>query len=106
MKVNILGTEYGFTPEDDTITNEDYDGICSIYTKVIKIKPVKALLEKEDDVEEKITRWKEITRHEIIHAFFFESGLEEQCYDEQIVDWVAKQFPKMQKVFEELGCDR
>ena len=45
-------------------------------------------------------------RHEIIHAFLYESGLHE-CWDHKIghdetyVDWVAVQFPKLLKVFQE-----
>lgn len=49
-------------------------------------------------------------RHEIIHAFLFESGLSENFthpeygHDETYVDWIASQFPKMCEVFKEVGC--
>ena len=49
-------------------------------------------------------------RHEIIHAFLSESGLSvnfEHCskfgHEETMVDWIAIQFPKIHKVYEELG---
>lgn len=46
-----------------------------------------------------------IVRHEIIHAFLNESGLGE-CSDwakeEEMIDFFARQFPKMLKVFKDL----
>lgn len=50
-------------------------------------------------------------RHEIIHAFLFESGLSDNTFDcehwarnEEMVDWFAKQSPKIHKAFSEVGC--
>ena len=46
-------------------------------------------------------------RHEIVHAFLYESGLDvssEWARNEEIVDWIALQTPKLQKAFEEAGC--
>lgn len=47
-------------------------------------------------------------RHEIIHAFLFESGLDgsaapSDCWatNEEMVDWMAIQMPKILKVFRE-----
>ena len=49
---------------------------------------------------------KTVIRHEIIHAFLYESGLEGNTNDsenwaqnEEMVDWIAIQFPKILKVF-------
>jgi hypothetical protein len=54
---------------------------------------------------------KKVLRHEIIHAFMYESGLWENSHDvegwaqnEEMTDWIAIQFPKMQKAFEEAGA--
>lgn len=56
---------------------------------------------------------RKVIRHEIIHAFMFESGLhscahyeatENEEHPEMIVDWVAVQFPKLLKVFMEAGA--
>ena len=47
-----------------------------------------------------------VIRHELVHAFIFESGLCECCSwadNEELVDWIARQFPKMNKVFSELN---
>lgn len=46
-------------------------------------------------------------RHELIHAFLFESGLAENsswAQNEEMVDWFARQFPKLLKVFNELDA--
>ena len=48
---------------------------------------------------------KRILRHEIIHAFMFESGLgfnfEHKPFgqDETMIDWFAIQYPKIKKIF-------
>lgn len=36
--------------------------------------------------------------------FFNECGLDDYSYDEELVSWIAAQFPKMLKVFQELDC--
>lgn len=46
-------------------------------------------------------------RHEIVHAFLFESGLAENsdwAQNEEMVDWVAKQGPKLLKAWQEAGA--
>ena len=60
---------------------------------------------KEDQVEYR----KQVLRHEIVHAFLFESGLdinsnksEEWARNEEMIDWLAIQFHKIEKVFKEL----
>jgi predicted SprT family Zn-dependent metalloprotease len=54
---------------------------------------------------------KKVIRHEIIHAFLIESGLnnnsmkvEYWAQNEEMVDWIAYQFPKISMVFKEIGC--
>ena len=109
MKVNILGTEYTIEErsiEEDALLNS-MDGYCdkSIHLIVISKPSPDATL---GDFE-----WykKKIMRHEIIHAFLYESGIGESYksanqygHDESMVDWFAAQFHKIQKVYEEAGC--
>lgn len=45
-----------------------------------------------------------VFRHEIVHAFFGESGLKDYMHDETLVDWIAAQLPKMVKVMAQAGC--
>lgn len=51
-------------------------------------------------------------RHEIIHAFLFESGLwvnsnSVECWamNEEMIDWIAIQYPKISKVFKKLDIE-
>ena len=59
-----------------------------------------------DDLKNWPEYQKVVKRHEIIHAFMFESGLAQDMYhtpyghDEAEIDWMAIQFPKMMQVFE------
>jgi len=104
-KLNILGTEYELKragQKDDTRL-EDNDGYCDEYAKIIGVC---------DDYNENFSQGtrkldvfkKKVLRHEIIHAFLFESGLTEQGQDEELVDWLAVQFPKMLKAFQEVDA--
>lgn len=55
---------------------------------------------------------RETLRHEIVHAFLCESGLADSAAsslgpwpkNEEMVDWIALQGPKMLRAFEETGC--
>ena len=49
-------------------------------------------------------------RHEILHAFLYESGLRENsctsfawAENEEMIDWFAIQFPKILKIYGELN---
>ena len=107
-KINILGTEYTITECDDKEDEilKDIDGYCDKTTKVICIT--------KKTPDSNLGDWevyrKKILRHEIIHAFLFESGLHENFehksfgHEETTIDWIAVQFPKMQKAFEEVGA--
>ena len=53
--------------------------------------------------------YKKTLRHELVHAFLYESGLfnntnSDWAKNEEVVDWIAIQFEKMLKVFIELQC--
>lgn len=43
-----------------------------------------------------------VARHEIIHAFLYESGIRD--HDEKMVDWVAMMLPKMYETCFKAGC--
>lgn len=112
--VNILGTEYTITFENDEEVAKqmdasvgDYGGFCNAYSHKIVI----STLDKLHDTEEvKEILKKENMRHEIVHAFLNESGLgycasNTECWakNEEMVDWFAIQSPKIFKVFQELN---
>lgn len=112
MKVNVLGTEYSIinkNENDDEILN-NCDGYCDKTEKKIVICKMDKTTSNLGNLE--VYR-KKVLRHEIVHAFLFESGLHENGeyeshspggHPEQIVDWIAIQFPKMLKAFKEVGA--
>lgn len=99
--INILGTEYVARTDDDACMEMNADGLCKFYDKQIVVRSLEKMLGTDDSEDIKRIRMQEVVRHEIIHAFFTESGLD--CYsdNEQLVSWIAVQFPKMLKVFRE-----
>lgn len=103
MIVNILGTEYKIISEK--FKNKDIDGYCDYTSKEIHIRNDN--INNVRDFEYLIQKQ---LRHEIIHAFMCESGLQENWehlqqfgHDETTVDWIAIQYPKIAKVFNKLG---
>ena len=105
-EVNILGTEYSIKRQKgkETAKLENADGICEFYSKEIAIDDFEPTSE---TVANPNLYKKKVLRHEIVHAFLYESGLDassEWARNEEIVDWIALQAPKLQKAFEEAGC--
>ncbi len=115
MKVNILGTEYSIethkVSEDEYMQKNRLAGYCGEEDKKIII----ADMSEEEyftGMDEKSQKkyWRKVCRHEIIHAFFNESGLSDSsnCYDgawaknEEMVDWFAIQSPKIFAVYQSL----
>ena len=108
MEVNILGTEYtiSITPKGEDPRLEDNDGYTDTSEKLCVIDD---LSEAEKCIESKgdlKSYRRQVMRHEIVHAFLFESGLDVNswAYNEELVDWFAIQFPKIAKAFAEADC--
>jgi len=102
MKIDILGTEYTIKKcklNSKHLENK-YDGTTDYSTRKIYVS---------DELEGR--EYREVMRHEIIHAFLLESGLYTEMshpgigHDEQMIDWMAIQYPKIRKVFHELHID-
>lgn len=105
-KVNVLGTEYeiirGVKEESDPKLKDNADGYCDFTTKKIVIAE---MIESEYTVENLKHYENKVIRHELIHAFLYESGLDvnsDWARNEEVIDWIAIQFEKMFKVFKEL----
>lgn len=116
-KVNILGTTYAvrkISPGEDVYMSKmHFGGVCDGGTKTITIINLKELPDFADEPKEVIVaKEKEILRHEIVHAFLNESGLEWNsspveiawAKNEEMVDWFALQFPKIYKAYIEMDC--
>lgn len=117
MKVNILGADYTITvkeyDEDEVFERRSIDGYCDGLTKQIVVCDMSTYKGWEHELRETIeAAQKETLRHEIIHAFFYESGLGDSSLNldgawaknEEMVDWFALQGPKIYKAWQEAGA--
>lgn len=115
MKVNILGTQYSveFVPydEDPKFKQFGFCGYCTANQKKIVVCDLNTHPNWVDDPDEaKQYEMNTTVRHEVVHAFFFESGLANAStvYDsawaqnEEMVDWFAIQGPKIFTAWKEL----
>lgn len=108
--VNILGTDYKMRfVADGTDRLGDFaaDGYVDTTIKEIVIGHFKPDNRSMQDLD---TYQKKVMRHEIIHAFFYESGLWNNSADvsgwainEEMVDWLAIQHSKLHTAFEKAG---
>lgn len=111
-RINVLGTEYRI--EFRSIMKDSkldkMEGYTDLYKKEIIIGNIEERDYFKSEPKEKIDKIKnKIIRHEIVHAFLFESGLDCNSNDsyswadnEEMVDWFAIQSPKILKIYKEL----
>lgn len=103
MTVNVLGTKYTIKKSNkvEDLGLEHADGYCDHSTKTIVIDTFKNYEGLPDALGNFNEYEKRVIRHELVHAFLFESGLSANSWakDEEIVDWIACQFPKLQDAF-------
>ena len=109
--VSVLGTEYEIylnVPHKDDKMLDTCDGYCDWTVRRIVVAD-RHEAEQHADFE---ARKKVCLRHELIHAFLYESGLDQnttwdiegQIHPEQMVEWVARQYPKMLEMFRKVGA--
>ena len=114
MQIYILGTEYEIIK--GSVLNfpslEELDGFTDYTVKQIVILDFGTVEKDNRSLKDFEFLQKKALRHEIIHAFLFESGLnvnsndvEQWARNEEMVDWFAIQWPKLSKVFKEAGCE-
>lgn len=93
-------------------TEEEFPGLIGAdgyMDSSVRTIVIEATITERDDPQAKanMEEYKKVViRHEIIHAFLYESGLEGNTNDsenwaqnEEMADWIAIQFPKILKVF-------
>lgn len=105
-KVNILGTEYTIE-ESNQEKDETLIGKDGYFDSSIKKCVIDEMSETGVGVKKNLPEYKKaVTRHELVHAFLFESGLDSCSWatNEEMVDWIAIQFPKLFKAFQEADC--
>lgn len=112
-KVSILGTEYRIvvTNEEETPAMADASGLTDDTVHTIFLDDCSTYRDDcgKKDLDQYMRR---VLRHEIVHAFLYESGLAvssmeatEWAINEEMVDWFARQSPKIFRAFKEAGCD-
>jgi len=110
FKVNILGSEwsmkFGNEKEYPNLTNAD--GYIDLSAREIVVDDMEASQGQIGAKADLEGYQKQVVRHEIIHAFLLESGLDSNsnsadswAVNEEMVDWFAIQSPKIFKVFNE-----
>lgn len=107
--VEILGTLYTihFDVPDEKMP-EGADGCMDQSIHQIRIAEFESDRNTIQDME---SYKKKVLRHEIIHAFLYESGLwnnsgnvQGWAQSEEITDWIAIQSPKLFQAFKEADC--
>lgn len=101
MVVNVLGTlytiEFRALNEDSILKNNNIDGYCDSFNKLIVISDPQLVRFKGEEQERQLKLRNHIIRHEIIHAFLHESGLKYETWaeNETMVNWIADMLEKM-----------
>lgn len=117
MKISVLGTEYTLITkkydEEPLFSEKGICGWCSHAGRALVVCDFRTHPEfkNETDAVYDITR-KETVRHELIHAFLYESGLADSSFNqscgwaknEEMVDWLAMQMPKIVAAMKEADC--
>jgi len=109
-KVDILGTEYSIeihkVSTDEHMKRNNIMGYCWYDEKLIVIPDTseKEYFDLMANTEAETNFINRVLKHEIIHAFLYESGLSTCCSwanDEVIVDWIAIQSKKIENAINE-----
>lgn len=110
FKVNVLGSEWSvmFGTEKEYPNLSEMDGYADFSTHQIVIDTMEKADGQIGSKGDMTAYKKQVIRHEIIHAFLYESGLEacsitsdNWAVNEEMVDWFAIQSPKIFKLFYE-----
>ena len=107
--VSILGTKYAIheraLSEDKNL--EECNGYCDWTARIIVVGR-----DIDGSIANMTSFMKKVLRHEIVHAFFVESGLDCSSFgidmawarNEEMVDWFARQGEKIYRAWREAGA--
>lgn len=117
MTIDILGSKWEVKKknynDDKSFEARGICGYCNYWLKLIVYCDTVTRPGWEDMSEAAAKRFEKVTlRHEIIHAFFAESGLMDSaievegawCENEEMIDWIALKGPAIVKAWQEAGC--
>ena len=108
FKITILGAEWivKFGTEEEYPNLSEMDGYADPSTHQIVIDTMEKTEGHIGSKADMTAYKKQVIRHEIIHAFLYESGLEANskasdswAINEEMVDWFAIQSPKIFRLF-------
>lgn len=108
MNLDILGTSYEliYSDEEKYPLLKDKWGYTDTSSKEIVVCNIEHLDCEISNPQEFINK---VTRHEVIHAYMYESGLDSNSHDtvawandEEIIDWFAIQFYKIHETFTQI----
>lgn len=112
MKIDVLGTKYLIrrvnAGQDEYMDKMHYGGYCDANKHEIVILNLKSCDDWKNEPDEVRKNNEKCTiRHELVHAFLNESGLQWNSFipdkawarNEEMVDWIALQFPKLLEAF-------
>lgn len=110
--VDILGSKWTIKYVDDDPAFEQANGITNDAAREIIIENVKMTNDPlAFDMQSQYINQKRVLRHELIHAYLYESGLGDSsnscdawAVNEEMVDWFARNSPKIFATFKELKC--
>lgn len=110
VKINVLGAEYSIEylkrDDDPLFKKRIADGYCDQSSRRIVLRTE----DEDDDIDNYSVYLKKNIRHEIVHAFLYESGIGGNFqhapwgHEETMVDWIAYQFPKLLQAFKDADC--
>lgn len=104
-QISILGANYTLTVTNKTDDSrlETCDGLCDETVKELLVDNYINCADDPTSKKNLAVQIQKNKRHEIIHAFLFESGLAENsrwAQNEEMVDFFAIQFPKLLEAFQ------
>ena len=103
MLLNILGTEYELivANERDYPYMKECDGYTDTSVKKLYVKDFTECQKEESSLKDLNAYAHKVAMHEIVHAFLYESGLSvnsDWATNEELIDWIAIQLPKLSKL--------
>lgn len=111
-KITVLGQEYTIlqhTQDDDPKLKECHGYHEPHSKKIVVDSGLEEASAKDSLGAEHVDVYvRHVYRHEIMHAFFTESGISYRYEDDEedfLVDWISTMYPKMKKIFAELGIE-
>lgn len=94
--IHIMGQPYTIYLCEVNEIGNDTDGICATYEKKILLRYKKDLLTQDSEESAKTERYKEVIRHELVHAFLHESGVDTATCgnnEEFLAIWISRMMP-------------